>query len=344
MVDHILIHTGQNYDYELNEIFFSELGIRKPDHFLNCATASPISSIADILQKLDPLLERLRPQAALLYGDTNSCLSAIAIKKKNIPLFHMEAGNRCFDARVPEDLNRKIVDAISDINMPLTERARSYLIREGFPPDQIVKIGSCMHEVLTHFAAPIAARKILAELQEQTNSYFLLSLHREENVDDPSKLLIFIDLIRHLRTTYGKSILVSTHPRTRDRLAKAGIPLDFDSKVRFLKPFGFLDYVHLQQHAACVLSDSGTLMEESSILGFPAIHLRDSYERPEGMEAGTLIVYPLGGPHLHRAVNISVGRQPPAAGRLPTDYMQSPASEIVLNSIFTYVDFIRRKS
>jgi UDP-N-acetylglucosamine 2-epimerase len=342
--EHILVHTGQNYDFELNEIFFRDLKIRKPNHFLNCTQGQPVQAIADILIKTDEILEKVKPHAALLYGDTNSCLAAIAIKKRKVPLFHLEAGNRCFDARVPEDLNRKIVDSISDINMPLTERARSYLLREGFPPDQIVKIGSCMSEVLEHFHEAISTSQALGDMKVKAQDYFLISLHREENVDDQGKLKTALNLLKWLREEYRAPVLISTHPRTLDRLKKLGEDLTSDSEIRFLKPFGFFDYIKLQQHASCVLSDSGTLMEEAYLLGFPAIHLRDSFERPEGMEAGTLSVVPLHSEFLHEAIRRSVRHVPPAFGRLPTDYMGHPTSQIVVNSIFSYVDMIRRRN
>ncbi|MEQ1879246.1 MAG: UDP-N-acetylglucosamine 2-epimerase (non-hydrolyzing), partial [Bdellovibrionia bacterium] len=277
--EHVLVHTGQNYDYELNEIFFKDLELRKPDYFLEAAEATPALTMGKILTTIDPILEKVKPDAFLVLGDTNSCLSALAAKKRKIPVFHMEAGNRCFDQRVPEETNRKMVDHISDINMTYSTIARDYLIRENFPADRVIKTGSPMFEVLKYYEKKIDASKILEELKLDRHSYFVVSSHREENVDQLDRLKELVRSINSLVKTHGKKAMFPVHPRTKARLAELGE--SFDDKVILTKPFGFLDYVKLQKNAAIVLSDSGTITEESSILNFPAMNIRESHERPE---------------------------------------------------------------
>ncbi|MCD4743163.1 MAG: UDP-N-acetylglucosamine 2-epimerase (non-hydrolyzing), partial [Desulfobacteraceae bacterium] len=287
--DHVLVHTGQNYDYELNEIFFKELGIKKPDYFLDSVGKTTAETIGNIITKADEVLEREKPDAVLLYGDTNSCLSVISVKRRKIPIFHMEAGNRCFDQRVPEEINRKIVDHTSDINMTLTEHARRYLIAEGIRPETIIKTGSSMKEVLGFHMAQIKKSNILKKLNLSKRDYFLVSAHREENIDSEKNFAELLDSLNAIAKIYKKSLIVSTHPRTRKRIEESGRD-DFDKKIEFMKPLGFFDYIALQMNAMCVVSDSGTITEESSLLGFPAVTIRQAHERPEGMDEGTLIM------------------------------------------------------
>lgn len=286
---HVMVHTGQNYDYELNQVFFDELAIRKPDHFLNVDTSSLGASVGDILRKTEEVLIQERPDAFLVLGDTNSCLAAYMAKRMQIPVFHMEAGNRCFDFNVPEETNRRVVDHIADFNLVYTEHARRHLIAEGFPQRRIYLTGSPMKEVLTHYRPGIEASNALRQLELQPRSYFLVSTHRQENVDSPANLRRIVDVLNRLAEHYNVPVVVSTHPRTRKRL-EALADIRTDARVRFLKPFGFLDYVHLQMQALCTISDSGTISEESSILNFPAISLRQSMERPEAQDAGTIIL------------------------------------------------------
>ena len=287
-MDHILIHTGQNYDYELNEIFFTDLGIRKPDYFLNAAGATAAETIGRMIIALDPLLGELQPEALLVLGDTNSCLAAIPAKRRKIPIFHMEAGNRCFDARVPEETNRKIVDHTSDINMTYSDIAREYLLREGLPPDRIIKTGSPMYEVLTHYREKIDGSDVLQRLGLAEQEYFVVSAHREENIDSDRNFAGLVETLNAVAVTHGKRIIVSTHPRTRKRVEALGVC--FDERIELLKPLGFTDYVHLQMHAKAVLSDSGTITEESSILNFPALNIREAHERPEVMEEASVMM------------------------------------------------------
>jgi len=287
--DHILVHTGQNYDYELNEVFFRDLELRKPDHYLNVDTSSLGAAIGDIFRKTEAILKEVKPQALLVLGDTNSCLSAYMAKRFHIPVFHMEAGNRCFDFNVPEELNRRIIDHISDFNLVYTEHARRHLISEGLPHRRIYLTGSPMNEVLHHYSAKIEASKVLSELGLEKKKYFIVSMHREENVDNPVHLKSIVEVLNRLAVEYDVPVVVSTHPRTRKRLDQS-TGLDPDKRIRFLKPFGFSDYIHLQKNALCTLSDSGTISEESAILSFPAISMRYSMERPEAQDAGTIIL------------------------------------------------------
>lgn len=342
--DHILVHSGQNYDYELNEVFFKDLDIRKPDYFLESAVpGNVIQTIANVLVKADALFEKIQPDALLLYGDTNTCLSVIPAKRRKIPVFHMEAGNRCFDQRVPEEINRKVVDHLSDINMPLTEHARRYLLNEGIAPETIIKTGSCMQEVLNCFANKIEGSDILSQMQLTPGSYFVLSAHREENVDDPENLNNLINVISKLHNTYKKRVIVSTHPRTRDRLEKQNIDIA-TIEAEFCKPLGFLDYIKLQKEAYCVISDSGTITEESSILGFPAITIRNAHERPEGMDEGTLIMSGLKWPRVQQAVDTVVGQLNDHGKpmRMVSDYQVDNVSQKVVRIILSYVDYVRR--
>jgi UDP-N-acetylglucosamine 2-epimerase (non-hydrolysing) len=339
---HVLVHSGQNYDYELNEVFFKELGLRRPDHFLEVAGGSVAEVISAVISRADRVMEQEKPDALLLYGDTNTCLCVIAAKRRKIPVFHMEAGNRCFDQRVPEELNRKVVDHLSDINLPLTEHARRYLLDEGIAPETIIKTGSTMPEVLAFHRAAIGASSVLQQLQLAAGKYLLVSLHREENVDAPERLSAILEALRLLVDSYDVPAVVSTHPRTRQRLAELGgsNPVLSDPRVTFLKPFGFLDYVKLQQNALCVISDSGTITEEAAILGFPAVTLREAHERPEGMDAGTLIMCSLKADRLFDAVRIATrtGRPLP---RVP-DYEDTNVSDKVLHVILSYVDYVNR--
>ena len=337
-IDHILVHTGQNYDYELNEIFFNDLNIRKPDYFLDSAKETSSSTIASVIEKSDVLLRKEMPDAVLLYGDTNSCLSVISAKRLKIPIFHMEAGNRCFDERVPEEINRKIVDHLSDINMPLSEHARNYLINEGIRPETIIKTGSPMKEVLSFYKEKIDETRILSKEKLKSKEYFLVSIHREENVDSTVNFNSLIDSLKELVTVYGKKVIVSTHPRTRKKLQKIKV-LDID-EIYFMKPFGFIDYIHLQKNALCVISDSGTITEESSILGFPAITIRQAHERPEGMDMGTLIMSGINKNRIIESIRIMINRE--IKPIIVPDYDCVDVSEKVLNVIMSYTDYVNR--
>jgi len=341
--DHVLVHTGQNYDYELNEIFFRDLGIRRPDHFLEVAGGTLAETIGNVIIRADAIMEREKPDAFLILGDTNSCLSAIPAKRRKIPVFHMEAGNRCFDQRVPEEVNRKIVDHVSDINLTYTEHARRYLLREGLRPETVIKTGSPMREVIEYFRPGIDGSDVLFRLDLSPAEYYLVSAHREENVDDE---LNFGDLIRTLKAlaeTEGKSVVVSTHPRTRKRLEERGIAME-DPRIRFLKPLGFFDYVKLQQHARCVISDSGTITEESSILNFPAVTIRQAHERPEGMDEGTLVMCGLKPENVLNAVGVVVtqARDENSPFRLVPDYEPRNISKKVVRIILSYVEYVNR--
>ena len=342
-VEHVLVHTGQNYDYELNEIFFQELGVRKPDYFLDAAGKTTAETIGNVIAKSDAVLEKSKPDAVLLYGDTNSCLSVISAKRRKIPIFHMEAGNRCFDQRVPEELNRKIVDHLSDINMPLTEHARRYLLAEGLKPETVIKTGSTMKEVLHHYLPQIDASKALQRLRVKAGDYFIVSAHREENVDDKVNFKDLLDTLNSIARKYRKKIIVSTHPRTRKRLAALDTK-HLSPRIEFLKPLGFFDYVKLQMHAMCVISDSGTLTEESSILGFPGVMIRESHERPEGMDEGTVIMCGLKAAGVLRGIEVSVaqyqGTERPF--KLIGDYDTDNVSRKVLRIILSYTDYINR--
>ena len=343
-VDHVLVHTGQNYDDELNEIFFRELEIARPRHVLGVGGRSVAESIAEVITRVDAVLELERPDALLLYGDTNSCLCVIPAKRRKIPVFHMEAGNRCFDQRVPEELNRKVVDHLSDVNMPLTEHARRYLLAEGIRPETVFKTGSTMKEVLDHYAPGIARSAVLATLGLEPGGYLLVSTHREENVDREERLAGFLETLRAVRERYGRRVVVSTHPRTRARLeglAPATRALESEG-ISFLRPFGFFDWVKLQENAFCVLSDSGTITEESALLGFPAVTVRDAHERPEGMDAGTLVMSGLTTDRIVQAIDLVTSRPPGERSGLPPDYLEPHVSRKVLQIILSYVDYVNR--
>ncbi len=340
--DHILVHTGQNYDYELNQIFFSDLDIRKPDLFLEAAGATAAQTIGQVIMAADQAFEKYQPEALLLLGDTNSALAAIAAKRRKIPIFHMEAGNRCFDFRVPEEINRRIVDHTADIHLPYSEIARDYLLREGLPPDQVIKTGSPMREVIEHYMPGIRESKVLDTLELTSGRYFVVSSHREENVDSPENLAKLFGMMNALAEQYNEPVIVSTHPRTRNRMDALGLlahPL-----VQFLKPFGFLDYIKLQSEAHCVLSDSGTITEESSILNFPALNLREMHERPEGFEEASVIFVGLSVDRVLQGLQIlkDQPRDDERLLRLVNDYSPSNVSDKVLRIIQSYTDFVKR--
>ena len=340
---HILVHTGQNFDYELNQVFFDELGIRKPDYFLEAVGNNAAQTIARVIEKADEVFEKEQPDALLLYGDTNSCLSIIAAKRRKIPVFHMEAGNRCFDQRVPEELNRKVLDHLSDINLVLTEHARRYLLAEGIPADRIIKSGSHMQEVLNHFMPKIQQSNALTKLELQPQRYFLVSAHREENVDTPANLQDLLDTLQALVKQYDMPVIVSTHPRTRQRLEKLGIE-GLDSRIRFLKPFGFFDYIKLQMEAFCILSDSGTIMEEASLLNLSAVTIRNAHERPEGMDEGTLIMCGLKAERVLDAVRVitQTHSKLERSQRIAPDYEGGLVSQKILRVVLSYTDFVNR--
>lgn len=341
--DHVLVHTGQNYDYELNEVFFSDLGIRKPDLFLEAAGATAAETIGQVIMTADKAMEQHQPEALLLLGDTNSALAAIAAKRRKVPIFHMEAGNRCFDSRVPEEINRRIVDHTADIHLPYSEIARDYLLREGLPPDQVIKTGSPMREVIEHYMPGIEASEALTRLGLKARQYFVVSLHREENVDLPENLLKFFAILNALAERYQEPVIVSTHPRTRKRMD--ALCLTAHPLVQFLKPFGFLDYVKLQTQARAVLSDSGTITEESSILNFPALNLREVHERPEGFEEAAVIFVGMSIDRVMQGLDIleTQPRSTERSLRLVTDYEPNNVSDKVLRIIQSYTDFVNRK-
>lgn len=340
-IEHILVHTGQNYDFELNEVFFRDLGLRKPDHFLDAAGGSAAETIGLVMTRFEPVLEKEAPDAFLVLGDTNSCLGAINAKKRHIPVFHMEAGNRCFDQRVPEETNRKIVDHIADINMTYSDIAREYLVREGLPPDRIIKTGSPMFEVLTENSEAIRSSSVLAELALTDGGYFLVSAHREENINT-ANFEKLTGILNGVATTYGLPVVVSTHPRTRKKINESGVA--FHPAVRLLKPLGFHDYNHLQIHARAVLSDSGTISEESSILNFPAVNIREAHERPEAMEEGSVIMAGMNSDRVMQALSVleSQKRGSDRTLRLVDDYSMPNVSEKVLRIILSYTDYVRR--
>ena len=341
--EHVLVHTGQNYDYELNEVFFNELGIKKPDYFLNAAAENPAATIGNVIAKSDEIMAQVKPDALLVYGDTNSCLSVISAKRRKIPVFHMEAGNRCFDQRVPEEINRKIVDHLSDINMTLTEHARRYLIAEGIGAETVIKTGSSMLEVLNFYRDKIDASDILQRLGLADRDFFIVSTHREENVDSEQNFNDLLDSLNKLAEHYGKRIIVSTHPRTRKKLESL-TGQQFNKLIEFMKPMGFFDYICLQKNAFCAISDSGTITEESSILGFPAITVRQAHERPEGMDEGTLIMAGLKSADILSAVDIVTGQwqQNNQVIKTVKDYEADNVSQKVVRIIVSYIDYINR--
>lgn len=342
--NHVIVHTGQNYDYELNELFFEQLEVRKPNFFLDAVKGTPSETIGDIISKVDKLLSNEKPDAILVYGDTNSCLSVIPAKKRKIPIFHMEAGNRCFDQRVPEEVNRKIVDHLSDINMPLSEQARDYLIAEGIKPETVIKTGSPMKEVLNANMDKILSSDILAKENLLPNKYILMSIHREENVDSPKNFSDLLESIEELSKTYNFPIIISTHPRTRKKLEE----MNYESKnnlVRFSKPYGFHEYNNLQINAFCVISDSGTIAEEGSILDLPAVTIRQAHERPEGMDEGTVIMSGLNKERVIDAVEIVTKHKQEKKVRTMQsvkDYDVDNVSKKVLRIIVSYTDYVNR--
>ncbi|WP_151448083.1 non-hydrolyzing UDP-N-acetylglucosamine 2-epimerase [Lacisediminimonas profundi] len=340
---HVLVHTGQNYDYELNRVFFEDLGIREPDHFLEAVGDNAAQTIARVIEKSDAVMEQEKPDALLLYGDTNSCLAVIAAKRRKIPVFHMEAGNRCFDQRVPEELNRKVLDHLSDINLVLTEHARRYLIAEGIPPETIIKTGSHMREVLDYYRPGIQASDALDRMQLESGRYFIVSCHREENVDTPQNLRDLLETLNALAAAWDVPVIVSTHPRTRKRLDAMDLG-PIDPRIRFLKPFGFSDYVRLQMEALCVVSDSGSLTEEASLLNLPAITIRHTHERPEGMDVGTLVMTGLKKDRVLDAVRVVVAQHDRTVRVMPPvpDYEAGPVSKQVLRVVLSYVDYVNR--
>jgi len=342
-LNHILVHSGQNYDYELNQVFFDDLDIRKPDHFLNVTGESAAKMIADIIAKADNIFELEKPDAVLLYGDTNTCLAVMAAKRRKIPVFHMEAGNRCFDQRVPEELNRKVLDHLSDINMVLTEHARDYLVAEGIRPETIIKTGSHMQEVLNHYMPKIESSDILMKEGLEQDKFFIVSTHREENVDTQDNLRDLLETLHALAEKYQYPIIVSTHPRTRKRLEELGEDIHHPL-IRFVKPFGLLDYIKLQMSAFCILSDSGTITEEASLLNLPAVTIRHAHERPEGMDVGTLIMSGLKVERVLESVKIitSQHQRNTRVMNIVSDYEGGSVSKQVVRIIPSYVDYINR--
>jgi UDP-N-acetylglucosamine 2-epimerase (non-hydrolysing) len=342
-LDHVLAHTGQNYDYELNEIFFQQLEVRKPDYFLAAAGENAAQTIGNVIAKSDEVMTKERPDAVLVLGDTNSSLSVIAAKRQKIPIFHMEAGNRCFDQRVPEEINRKIVDHTSDINLVFSEHARRYLIAEGIRPETVIKTGSPMKEVLTYYQTKIEASDVLERLELKPSGYVVVSAHREENVDSERNFSDLLDSLNAIAGRYDMPVIVSTHPRTRKRLEALNV-MGQNPRIRFMKPLGFLDYVKLQKNALCVVSDSGTITEESSILGFPAITIRQAHERPEGMDEATLIMSGLKPESVLKSIEI-VAAHYATAGRpfkLLPDYDTDNVSRKVLRIIMSYTEYVNR--
>jgi UDP-N-acetyl-L-fucosamine synthase len=341
--DHVLVHTGQNYDYELNQIFFDDLEIRKPNYFLEVFEDSAAKTIARVIEKVDEVLASEMPDALMLYGDTNSCLAVIAAKRRKIPVFHMEAGNRCFDQRVPEELNRKILDHLSDINLVLTEHARRYLIMEGIRPESIIKTGSHMFEVLSHYMPKIQISGVLQSMQLERGRYFVVSAHREENVDSEENLRDLLDTLNALAESYKLPIIVSTHPRTRNRL-DALVGLELNAEIHFMKPFGFCDFIRLQMDSLCVISDSGTITEEAFLLNLCAVMIRNAHERPEGMDAGGLIMSGLKKNRVLNAVRITLAHhsQDKPGMRWVQDYENPSVSKQVLRVVESYIDYVNR--
>ncbi len=341
-IEHILVHTGQNYDYELNEIFFKDLGLRKPDHFLNAAGKNATTTAGQILINIDPVLEAVNPDAFLVLGDTNSCLCAIAAKKRKIPIFHMEAGNRCFDQRVPEETNRKIVDHVSDINMTYSSIAREYLLREGLPADRIIKTGSPMYEVLHHYLPQIKASDVLSKLGLEEGKFFVVSAHREENISSEKNFRGLIDSLNAIADKYKMPIIVSTHPRTRNMIEK--MKIEVRPEIQLLKPLGFHDYNALQLHSYAVLSDSGTISEESSILNFRALNIRDAHERPEAMEEASVLMVGMSPERIMQGLTQVLRQEVDATRnfREVADYSMPNVSEKVVRIILSYTDYVKR--
>lgn len=342
-VNHILVHSGQNFDYELNQVFFDDLEIRKPDHFLEAVGENAAQTIAQVIAKSDEVMDIEKPDAVLLYGDTNTCLSVMSAKRRKIPVFHMEAGNRCFDQRVPEEINRKVLDHLSDINMVLTEQARDYLVAEGIKPETIIKTGSHMDEVLDYYMPRIMESGVVSRLELEEGKYFIVSTHREENVDTPENLKDLLGTFQGLADEYSYPVIVSTHPRTRKRLDEMGYK-DDNPLIRFMKPFGLFDYIKLQMSAACILSDSGTITEEASLLNLPAVTIRNAHERPEGMDQGTLIMTGLKADRVLEAVKVvmsqhNIGKR--VISVVP-DYKGGAVSKKVVRIVMSYVDYINR--
>ena len=342
-VQHILVHSGQNYDYELNQVFFDELDIRKPDHFLDVAGDTAAKSIAQVISKADDIFESEKPDALMLYGDTNTCLAVIAAKRRKIPVFHMEAGNRCFDQRVPEELNRKVLDHLSDINMVLTEHARRYLIAEGISSETIIKTGSHMQEVLEYYMPKIQASDVIVREGLEEGKYFIVSIHREENVDTPENLNDLVSTLHAIADEYKYPVIVSTHPRTRKKLDDLGDGINHPL-IRFNKPLGFLDYIKLQLSAFCILSDSGTITEEASLLNLPAVTIRNAHERPEGMDEGTLVMCGLRTERVLESVKVVTSQYRKGERLIPVvkDYEGGPVSSQVVRVVLSYTDYINR--
>ncbi|MHC0036446.1 non-hydrolyzing UDP-N-acetylglucosamine 2-epimerase [Pseudoneobacillus sp. C159] len=338
-IEHILVHTGQNYDYELNEVFFKDFNLKKPDYFLNAANGTAVETIGNILVKIDPIMDEVKPDAILVLGDTNSCLCAIAAKRKHIPIFHMEAGNRCFDQRVPEETNRKIVDHIADINLTYSDIAREYLLREGLPADRIIKTGSPMFEVLNSRKNDIAESDVLERLQLTEGNFFVISAHREENINSETNFIDLIESLNAISEKYNMPVIVSTHPRTKKMIDAKGI--EFNPLVRTMKPLGFNDYVKLQIKAKAVLSDSGTISEESSILGFRALNIRQAHERPEAMEEASVMMVGLKKERIIQGLEI-LETQKKDTLRLVRDYSMPNVSDKILRIILSYTDYINR--
>ncbi|AWW45647.1 UDP-N-acetylglucosamine 2-epimerase (non-hydrolyzing) [Polynucleobacter paneuropaeus] len=342
--EHVLIHTGQNYDYELNQIFFDELGLRKPDYFLDSTKGSnsAAQTIGNLIGSVDRVLDQVRPDALLVLGDTNSCLSVIPAKRRKIPVFHMEAGNRCFDERVPEEINRRIVDHTADINMPYSSIAREYLLREGLPPDSVIKTGSPLYEVLSFYRPKIDVSDVITRLQLKPKKYFLVSAHREENIDNPKLFQQFTEMLNGLANSFDHPIILSAHPRTQKRITESGPSLD--PRVSILKPLGFFDYVKLQLNARVVLSDSGSISEEASILNIPALNIREAHERPEAMEEAPVIMVGLNPERIHQAIELL--EQDGGSGqndlRIVSDYRMPNVSEKVVRILHGYTDYVNR--
>jgi len=340
---HILVHTGQNYDYELNQLFFEDLSIRKPDYFLEALGKNAAQTIARVIEKSDIVMESEKPDAIMLYGDTNSCLAVIAAKRRKIPVFHMEAGNRCFDQRVPEELNRKVLDHLSDINLVLTEHARRYLIAEGIPPERIIKTGSHMQEVIDFYRPKIIDSNIVNLMKLETNKFFIVSAHREENIDSQENMLDMVDALNGIAETYNMPVIVSTHPRTKKRLHTMELG-NLNTNIKFLKPFGFFDYIKLQMEALCVVSDSGTISEEGSLLNLPAITIRNAHERPEGMDEGTFIMTGLKKERVLDAIKVIISQHDRSKRVIQpvADYEGGQVSKQLLRVVMSYTDYVNR--